>query len=66
MSRILRVHLHGITWLVRHRRREHASVRGLELHSRREHLAGEGGLGQHGRRGYLKEVWGRMRDTVDE
>ena len=53
MSSILRVYLHGIEGLGRHRRREHASVGGLELHSRREHLAGEGGLGQHGRRGYL-------------
>ena len=49
----LRGYLHGIEGLGRHKRREHASVGGLELHSRREHLAGEGGLGQHGRRGYL-------------
>ena len=48
-----RGYLYGVEGLGRHRLREHDSVGGLELHSRREHVAAEGELGHHGRRGHL-------------
>ena len=47
LSYVLRGHLYGIEGLGRHRLREHDSVGGLELHSWRDHVAAEGGLGHH-------------------
>ena len=49
-------YLYGVEGLGRHRLREHDSVGRLELHSWREHVAAEGELGHHGRRGHLGDL----------